>query len=132
MAEEKLQTSLVQFDRAANFIERYANNVRFEPSVWDLKLIFGELDQKGGGTEEVHLHTAITLPWPTVKLMLHYLQVNVAVHEKENGRITIVSRVWPPDPRSLPQPMQPDLADLIAKIREDFMRTVQTSDTESK
>ena len=33
------------FIRDPDFTSLYANNIRIERSVWDLKLIFGELDQ---------------------------------------------------------------------------------------
>ncbi len=39
----------------------YANNTFFEPTIWDLKILFGEFT---GRTDSVDWHTSITpLPW---------------------------------------------------------------------
>lgn len=127
-AEQTPPTSSVQFDRTEDFIARYANNVHFESSVWDLKLIFGELDQKEA-KEVVRQHTSINLPWPTVKLMLYYLQVNLAYHESESGKVTMAPRIWPADIPTLPKEIEDNprakaLADLVAKMRADFVASV--------
>jgi len=44
----------------------YANNVFFEPTVWDLKLIFGEWSSRAN---LVDWHTSVTVPWAQAKLM---------------------------------------------------------------
>jgi len=68
--------------------EIYANNVFFEPSGWDMKLIFGQLDQRTGKIA-VRQHTAVTLPWAQIKLMLYWLQGHLELHEKFNGKVRI-------------------------------------------
>src|SRR6266851_907863 len=72
----------------------YANNVMFEPSIWDLKLIFGEFSQRTGS---VDWHTSITLPWAQVKLMIYYLQANVAAYEINEGKIRVPNPALPPE-----------------------------------
>ena len=94
------QQSGLQLKRNEDFESLYANNVRFESSVWDLKLLFGELDQSTG-KDVIELHTAITLPWTTAKLMLYFLQLNIAFHELEAGKIWINPRVCPGSPPPL-------------------------------
>lgn len=84
----------LRFQRANDFVEKYANNVRFESSVWDLKLLFGLLDQSGTSAT-AHQHTAVTVPWPQAKLMLYFLYVNVLFHEMTHGRIRIPDTVMP-------------------------------------
>ena len=56
----------------------YANNVFFVGSIWDLKILFGELTAV---EQQVDWHTAMTLPWAQAKLMSYYLQINIALHE---------------------------------------------------
>ena len=84
-----------------DFSTDYANNVQFEPSVWDLKLIFGQLDQRPGKAI-VDYHTAITIPWIQAKILSYYLQLNIAAYEHTNGRISVPASVIPriPEPPS--------------------------------
>lgn len=77
--------------------EVYANNSRFELSVWDLKVIFGQLDQFSGDAR-IDWHTAVTVPWGAAKIASYYLQLNILAHEAENGRIRIPPRVFPTPP----------------------------------
>jgi hypothetical protein len=81
-------------DRAEDFFTIYANNVSFEQSVWDLKLIFGLLDQTGG-TARVEQVMAATIPWLQAKLLSILLDMNLAAHEAENGKIAIPQRMIP-------------------------------------
>jgi hypothetical protein len=119
----------LQFKRDEDFESLYANNVRFESSVWDLKLIFGQLDQSTG-QEVIELHTAMTIPWTTAKLMLYYLQLNIVVHELENGKIRINPRVYP----MMPPPLTPEFDnnelakaahELAVKMRAEFISDQQ-------
>ena len=82
-----------------DFASMYANNVRFEASVWDLKILFGELDQtEGAGKTFVELHTAITVSWPTAKIMAYFLAANCASHQAQTGPIHVPSYAVPPRP----------------------------------
>jgi hypothetical protein len=82
--------------RAEDFTSLYANNVHFESSVWDLKLLFGLLDQiKGAGNAMIDQHTAINIPWVQAKLVAYFLTVNVMLHESENGKLEIPTRIIP-------------------------------------
>lgn len=76
--------------------EVYANNVYFEQSGWDLKLIFGQLDQREGKVI-IRQHTSITLPWPQVKLLAYWLRGYIEVFEDENGKIRIPRSAMPAD-----------------------------------
>jgi hypothetical protein len=68
MAPEKPAAPQAAFEQADEMVDAYANNVYYEASAWDLKLIFGQLDQQNGA--KIVQHTAITVPWPLVKLMI--------------------------------------------------------------
>ena len=80
-----------------DFSSAYANQVRFEPSSWDLKFVFGQLDQ-GSGAPSTEWHTAMTIPWAQAKLGLYFLQVHVAVYEHVFGKIAIPWDGIPPPP----------------------------------
>ena len=84
-------------ERSDDFSEAYANNILYEASAWDLKLIFGQLDQRDNANPKVELHTAITIPWPLVRLMIYWLRGQVEAHELANGRIHVPKGVIPPE-----------------------------------
>src|SRR5271163_1783555 len=92
----------------------YANNVFFGPTIWDLKLVFGELS---GMKEGVDWHTSITLPWATAKLMSYYLAINLAAHELDNGIIRVPKAMLPVI-TSLPSDATPSLAALYKFVAE--------------
>src|SRR5438105_3756258 len=64
--------------RADHFASSYANTIGYEQSAWDLKLIFGQLDQTQNVVEQ---HLAVTIPWPQAKLAAFWLRVQVAFAE---------------------------------------------------
>jgi hypothetical protein len=68
------------------FFELYANNVVFQPTAWDMKLVFGQIDQSKGANAVVQ-EVAITLPWSQIKVGIYLLQVNLALHEIVNGKV---------------------------------------------
>ena len=122
--------SQLQVKQADDYESLYANNVRFEASVWDLKLLFGQLDQSTGG-EVIEIHTGMSIPWATAKLMVFYLQMNIMIHELENGKIRINPRVYPAEaPPLTPELESNEEAKKIRgnamKMREDFIRDQQT------
>jgi len=78
---------IVKPDARADLNVEYANNTFFEPTVWDLKIIFGEFS---GRSASVDWHTSITVPWAQAKLMAYYLLLNVALHELSEGTPTYI------------------------------------------
>ena|SRR5579862_6000309 len=114
-----------EFRHSEKFVNAYANNVQIEVSGWDLKLIFGQLDQ-GSGKVTVEQHTAMTLPWATAKLFNYYFNVNVAAYELENGKIKLPPdalpvRVPPPSGELANNPMAKAFAELCNKMRDEFI-----------
>ena len=105
----------------------YANNTLLEPSVWDLKIFFGQWYNKSG----VEWHTAVVLPWAQVKLLSHYLRVNLAVYEVQNGKVKI-----PPSmsPQLLPQPPEGgtleerQMAEMVQELHREAFGSPQQSD----
>jgi hypothetical protein len=106
------------FRHGDDFESLYANNVQFESSVWDLKLLFGQLDQAKSGVE-VEQHTAITLPWYQAKIAAYYFLVNVIINQEEQGRIALPARVVPPRPN----PNAPEVS-TSAKIAVEYLAWV--------
>ena len=96
-----------EFERDEDFVSLYANNIDYEISAWDLKLIFGQLDQ-ARIPSIVTQHTAVALSWLQVKLLIYYLQVDVAVYEAQYGKIAIPAAILPPAPGPLPPEMEND------------------------
>lgn len=70
----------------------YANSVGFQPTIWDLKILFGELSSR---TPSVDWHTSMTLSWAQAKLMAYYLQVNLALQESRSGNINVPIEMTP-------------------------------------
>jgi hypothetical protein len=116
---ESPRSSFVQRD--ADFESLYANNVHIETSVWDLKLLFGELDQRGDGDGNgavIRQHTAMTIPWMQAKILAYFLSVNIMIAEHQRGRINIPAGVMPPAPDSIPPSTPPAPQDLLDRLTE--------------
>jgi len=101
----------------------YANSVYFVPTVWDLKVVFGELMASGKG---VDWHTSITMPWAQAKLMAYFLNINIAAHESTNGIIRVPEVVLPPVPPEITEadkdnPSVHALVKLINENRDKFL-----------
>ena len=102
MANEPSVTpsAAIDYRKADSFGKVYANNVYFENTAWDLKMIFGEVDQSLGANV-VSQHTAVTMPWPQAKVFLYFLSMHVAFREMELGRLSVPANVINP-------PLPPD------------------------
>lgn len=78
----------------------YANNSLLEPSVWDLKIHFGQLEQQSGQAT-VDWHTSVTVPWAQAKILAYFLMLNIACQEVQAGEKIRVH------PSVLPSPLPP-------------------------
>jgi len=126
MSEQSSPVSTVpKFERVEDFVSAYADNARFEATVFNLKMIFGEIDLSSG-TEVVKQHTSITLPWALVKLVVFYLQINILLHEAQIGKITVPPNQAPPampemsEVADVPQA----LIDSVKRLREQFIASM--------
>jgi hypothetical protein len=122
------ETADLQYQRAANFTTAYANNVYFESSAWDLKIVFGQLEQPPGQPVVVTQHTAVTIPWAQAKLALYYLRIHVEGSELQNGKISIRSNLLPAEPPPLTpeqekDPLAKQLYELVRKRRAEFLES---------
>jgi len=82
-------------DELDDVIPVYANNVRFEMTAWDLRILFGQLMPLSESKGLIDWHTDVTIPWAQAKLMHLYLGINLTLYERENGKIIIPSGVLP-------------------------------------
>jgi len=87
----------IKFEREEDFTTLYANNTQFEASAWDLKIIFGQLDQSKADAL-IQQHTAMTLSWTHAKLMAYFLLVNVIAQQARTGFISVPPAVIPRRP----------------------------------
>jgi hypothetical protein len=127
MSEDSLpKPAAAAFKHTEDFSEAYANNVRFESTVLDLKMIFGQSDQ-GTGREIIEQHTAVTIPWPLVKTFIYFLALNLIGHESQNGPINIPTihvppAIVPPTEEERKQLMNSDaLYERLKDFREAFL-----------
>ncbi|MGO9262583.1 MAG: DUF3467 domain-containing protein [Bryobacteraceae bacterium] len=88
MAEQETQPVADEIIRSDRFVSAYANNVKFELSIWDVKILFGEV-LKYGSPSVVQQHAVMTVPWLQAKAMALFLSINVASHEEIDGPIRI-------------------------------------------
>jgi len=130
MADEKKDGPVaVKYERTENFVSSYANSVLFEGSAWDLKLIFGQLDQSAT-PNVVKQHLAVTLPWPQAKLALFWLRAQVEAAEATvNAKIPIRKDLLPQELPPLTEEQEKDpeakrFREWYEKAREEFLKTV--------
>ena len=107
------------YQHAENFRSDYANNVQFESASLDLTLVFGKTQPQG----PVRQHTAITIAWPYAKLLLYYLQANIALWESINGKAEIPKVLLPKNPAIDPQ-IGDQFKEVIQKVYEEFLTRV--------
>jgi hypothetical protein len=129
MPTDKPVVPASQYEFANEVYEAYANHVYYESSSWDLKLIFGQLDQHEG-TVKVVQHSAITLPWPLVKTMVYWLRGHIEAHELTNGKIHIPPPVIPTEPPPVPEetkksdPNAEAIYAIFKRLRDEFVASL--------
>jgi len=98
MPDEKTadEKKIIPYQHSSDFRLRYANNVFYETTLFDIKTTFGELVQSPGKETFVEQHSAITMSWLEAKLAVIFLAINVATHEKKFGTVSIPEGVMPP------------------------------------
>jgi hypothetical protein len=102
----------------------YSNNIRFESYVWDLKIIFGSLQQRNEQAD-IDWHTSVTIPWVQAKILDYYLRLNIAIQERNNGRIAVpsiaVPKLAPPsDEETQNDPKAVELFERFKKIHQEI------------
>src|SRR5260370_42525715 len=100
MADDASQSPKIEIEHSKSFISLYANHVLFHPTAWDLKILFGQVENRSG-TDVVTQDAAITIPWAQAKLALFYLRAQVEVMEMLSGKIPLRKDLLPADVRPL-------------------------------
>ena len=118
----------IQVERVEDFVAGYANNIQFEPSAWDLKIVFGELNQARGKLT-IEQHTSMTVSWAEAKMLSYYLQIQIAAYELQNGKIQLPKSVLPPEAAPVPADAQDKetaeiLRQMVIKMREEFLANI--------
>jgi hypothetical protein len=114
----------VEFARDEDFTALYANSVIAESSVWDLKVIFGILDQSSQPNRIVQ-HTSINLPWTQIKLLSYLIRANLVIHEIQNGKVCIPAAIMPADPQNLELPgVSSEVRETLNKLYAEFLSTL--------
>jgi hypothetical protein len=111
--------------RHENYENWYSNNVQYQQSEWDLKLVFGQLDWSDDHYV-VEQHTAITMAWLQAKLMHYFLSVQLGAYEMSHGKIPIPAGAMPPEPQppteeQAKEPFVNEMYQYMKERREQFM-----------
>jgi hypothetical protein len=110
----------IEYKRRDDLLELYANNAQFLSSAWDLKIVFGELDQSLGSNVVVQ-HSAITMPWSHAKVMALFLLIHVTGHESQMGRIPVPHGIIPEPPKEAPLGTSEKTLKAFKKLYDDFI-----------
>ena len=116
--------------RVEGFQYIYANSIVFEPSAWDLKVIFGQLDQSvdPAATKQT---VSVTISWQQAKLALFWLKVQVqAMEDQLKTKIPIREDIHPAELPALTaeQKKTPEARkfhDWYAKARKEFLDSLK-------
>jgi hypothetical protein len=119
-AETQLPKTAIEFTKAGDFFSEYANNVQIQSSNWDVKLIFGELDQSVGPNCVIQ-KLAITVPWAQAKALAYFLSVHLLSHEMDLGRIKIPTGIIPFLPDQAPEGIDPKTWDQAVGLYKKFI-----------
>src|SRR5271156_965566 len=87
-------------EHAENFEAVYANYAYFEPTAWDFKIIFGNVENVSG-QDVVKERVAVTIPWAQAKLAVYFLTAHVKAAELQIGKIGIRKDALPAEFQSL-------------------------------
>jgi len=123
--ERKSAPDKITLEHTDSFFSAYANNAYFESSTWDLKIIFGQLDQSST-PNSIKQNVAVTLPWAQAKIMVYYLRLHIAAEEIADGKIHIRPDVMPtepppPTPEQASDPTFMKLYEFATKLRQEFI-----------
>jgi hypothetical protein len=124
---ERVARKNPEFRPTEDFSDVYANNINFEPTTFDLKILFGQLNQ-AFSPNIVEQHTAVTIAWAEAKLLLHFLNIQIAAYEQVNGRIALHPSVLPPAPNPpdeatvKTEPKALEVYQTLKRIHDEFVR----------
>ena len=97
---------------------RSANNSLLESSIWDLRVVFGQLEKTLADDTMIDWKVSVTMPWAAAKLLCYYFHANILVHEAKNGQIEIPKAVIPDEP---PKDLGRDLYKALMEARQKLL-----------
>jgi hypothetical protein len=117
---EKPASDDIERKRIEDFAAKYANNVFIESSAWDLRLVFGQLELSP--STAIIEHTAISIPWPQVKVVAYLLGIHLLSHEAQYGRIVLPENAVKTIPAKVPDDIKaiPNSTEVWQKLRKHF------------
>ncbi len=83
----------------------YANNLQAAQTIFDVRLIFGELINVTEEEIVVEQRVQITMSWPELKIVNDFLAQHIKAFEERNGQIKIPTGVA--NPAQPPSPEEP-------------------------
>jgi len=112
--------------RHEDYTTLYANYLYVEPTFWDLKIYFGELDLTASGTPGqllAEMHTGMNISWPLAKVLSYLLQVHIKAHELANGKVGLPNNVVPeiPPPPSTDDPKAIEAHETFKRLRDQII-----------
>lgn len=127
MAKDKTPVTSLKSKRTEDFASVYANNVAVESTGWDLRLTLGELDASSGVVEQ---HTAVTMPWALVKLLVYLLKVQIAAFEIQNKPIDLLpfmmpAEIVPPSSELAKSPQVQEVYKTLLELRKELISSIK-------
>ncbi|HWR16731.1 MAG TPA: DUF3467 domain-containing protein [Terriglobales bacterium] len=116
--------------RTPDFKSFYANNVRFESTVFDLRLFFGELDHREDESWIISQKASVVMAWSQAKIAALFLLVNVMAHEQQNGPVDLPANLLPP--WLLPEDSELSLEELVGTVADKFNSFVAQQQEQQK
>ena len=119
IAEDVEQTK-VDLRQEEGFTVTYADHVALIQTGFDLKVIFGRMDPSVG-PYVVLQHSAVVLPWPTVKTLIYLLQASLLTYEETNGHIPYPKGGLLAPPASVPE----EISKLFPNAKETHQKLLK-------
>ncbi|HEY3929142.1 MAG TPA: DUF3467 domain-containing protein [Candidatus Koribacter sp.] len=92
--EKKVKGLPIHVRQAPDMRYTYANNVYFDTSAFDVKMMFGEM-RRDSTSVFIRQDTSVTMTWEEAKITAIYLALNVIGHEDTHGPLCLKEGVRP-------------------------------------
>jgi hypothetical protein len=87
----------------------YTNNIRIGQTVYDLRIIFGEITEVTEERFEVTERMQVTMSWLEAKVLSEFLSSQIRIFEERNGPIkTTYAKAVNPPPVNIPLIIDPE------------------------
>jgi hypothetical protein len=126
LKQPELRLPPVDVKQDQDFAVKYANHVATNPTGWDLRLTFSCIDTASTPNALLQ-HTAISLPWPTVKCLTYLLRLQLIAYETLNGHVPMPTGGLNPPLESVPAefkhlPKAKTVQESVLKLWDEFVK----------